>query len=100
MHVEELFVEIEGCPNYAVSNYGTVVNVKTGRELKPWRHSILSKKLLVKLPIDGKRKNFLVHRLVAQAFFVDYSDDIDVKHLSGNIQDNCVTNLHLEMRHE
>jgi len=98
MQVEEVFVEIEGYPNYAVSNYGTVVNAKHNRDLKPWVHSKNVGKLIVKLSRNGVAKNFFVHRLVAQAFFVNYGEEVDVRHISGDYSDNCVTNLHLVER--
>lgn len=96
MRVEELFVVIKGYPNYEVSNYGRVVNVNTDKDLKPWESSKGNKKLMVKLYCSGISKVFFVHRLVAQAFFVDYDEFVDVYHISSNKQDNCVTNLHLE----
>jgi hypothetical protein len=96
MHIEELFVPVEGYPNYTVSNLGTVVNSKKDRDLVPWESSKKSgSKLIVKLYRDGVPCNFFVHRLVAQAFFVDYDDSVDVYHLSADMHDNCVTNLHL-----
>lgn len=95
MQVEEVFVEVPGFPNYAVSNYGTVCNVVTEKDLKPWSHD---GKLLVKLHHEGVSKNLFVHRLVAQAFFVDYDDLVEVYHISPDKLDNCITNLHLERR--
>lgn len=90
--VEEVFVEIPGFPNYAVSNYGSVVNVKTDRDIATTE---TRGKLMVKLYSDGKPKRFFIHRLVAQAFFVDYDEDVHVYHVSDDKHDNCVTNLHL-----
>lgn len=92
MLIEELFVDVPGYPNYAVSNYGCVVNVKTERELKSWEHN---GKLFVKLYSNGVSKNFFVHRLVAQAFFVDYDDIVEVHHISDDKHDNSIGNLHL-----
>jgi hypothetical protein len=92
MFVEEVYVEIPDYPNYAVSNYGCVVNVNTNIELKAWE---VNGKLMVKLYAKGQPKNFFVHRLVAQAFFVDYDDYVDVWHLSEDKHDNCISNLHL-----
>jgi hypothetical protein len=96
MHIEELFVPVLDYPNYSVSNLGTVVNTRRDRDLVPWESSKKSgSKLIVKLYKDGVPANHFVHRLVAQAFFVDYDDEVDVYHLSDNKHDNCVTNLHL-----
>jgi len=96
MQVEEIFVEIPGYSNYAVSNYGTVCNVKHERDLTPQPDS--KGRMLVQLYKNGIPKTFFVHRLVAQAFFVDYDDDADVYHISEDKADNCITNLHLERR--
>lgn len=95
MPVEEIFVEIPGFPNYSVSNYGCVLNTKTGRELKPWSHKGENNKFIVKLWDNGDCQNFFVHRLVAQAFFVDFDEQVDVYHINDNRHDNGVANLHL-----
>lgn len=90
---EEHFVPIEGYKNYEVSNYGRVCNVRTGADLKPRSDSSGFQNVI--LYGYGKPKNFGVHRLVAQAFFVDFNDDIEVKHISGDKTDNSVRNLTL-----
>lgn len=96
MPVEEVFVRVNGYENYAVSNYGSVINAKHNRDLKPWRDlREANSKLMVKLWRAGVPHNFFVHRLVAEAFFVDFDEAVDVYHISLNYQDNCVTNLHL-----
>lgn len=92
MQVEEVFVEIPGFPNYSVSNYGNVVNTRLDRDMK-LQHE--GRRVTVKLWSKGLQKKFFVHRLVAQAFFVDYDEYVDVYHLSEDFDDNCVTNLHL-----
>lgn len=93
MQIDELWVEIPGYPNYVVSNYGEVLNVKTDRSLIPQ----LTKKGVhrVYLYRNGVRKSFYVHRLVAQAFFVGYDDGVEVLHISENRTDNTVLNLTL-----
>lgn len=98
MQVEEIFVEIPGYPNYQVSNYGVVINAVHDKELKPWGHSAKKTKLMVKLWHAGVPQNFFVHRLVAEAFFLDFDGDCDVLHISTDFTDNCVTNLHLIAR--
>lgn len=93
MFVEEVFVEIPGYSNYAVSNYGSVVNVKTERDMTLEERD---GKYLVSLYSNGVRRRFFVHRLVAQAFFVDFDSAVEVWHISSDLHDNCITNLHLE----
>lgn len=89
---DEIWVEV-GIAAYEVSNYGRVVNANTGRELKPSP----DKKgyLRVALYHGGKRHDVFVHRLVARAFFLNYSSGVEVKHKNDNKEDNTVLNLTL-----
>ena len=91
--LEELWVPVEGFPNYEVSNYGRVVNVITGRELKPIAHR--TGYVRAKLFKNGEYSWFYVHRLVAQAFFVDYDEEYCVE-LINQIRTDCtVANITL-----
>lgn len=93
-HYEELWVPIEGFPNYEISNYGRVVNIKTEHELQITHTKY--KPDTVRLYRNGKMRQFYVHRLVAQAFFLNYRDDIEVLRLNPYaIHDNSVLNLTL-----
>ncbi len=47
----------------------------------------------VETNIDGKRKRYYVHRLVAKAFLLNPNDYTDVNHVDGNKQNNHVNNL-------
>jgi len=83
---------------YQVSNKGQVKRVAGGkgavldRILKPTPNG--TGYLGVGLCRDGKRKQMLVHRLVAEAFFgPPPSPDHEVNHKSGNKTDNRVENL-------
>jgi hypothetical protein len=64
--MEEEFRVIKDYENYSVSNFGNVINNKTGRILKPgidgggYYHVILHK--------DGIRKTCKIHRLLANTF--------------------------------
>ncbi len=84
--LEELWVPVEGFPNYEVSNYGRVVNVNSGRELKAVPHH--SGFLKINLFRDNVRHYFYLHRLVARAFFVDYSEEYTVE-LINKIRNDC-----------
>lgn len=89
--LEEFWVAVELLPNYEVSNYGRVINIRTQRELKacPTGKGYSQ----VKLYYKGVSYPVYVHRLVAMAFFVDYEEGIEVKHLNENLSDNGVLNL-------
>ena len=77
--------------NYAVSNYGNVKNLRTGKLLKP---SVNHKGYLIfQLSIDNKKKNFRGHRLVAMAFIPNPENLPEVDHKNGNRQYNRDTNL-------
>lgn len=93
MNLEELFVDIEGFPNYIVSNYGRVINRVHGWDLKVFRGH--DGHCRVKLYNAGAPKNKQVHHLVAQAFFVDWEEGLEVLHIIADFDDNSVTNLTL-----
>lgn len=93
-NMEEIWKEIEGYPNYQVSNMGRVKRLSTGyyrrteKILKPqlqnngYLHIILSQK--------DKTKCILVHRLVAQAFMPNPNNLPQVNHKDENKQNNMV----------
>ena len=94
VELEELWVPIEGYPNYEISNYGRVVNVNTDHELAI--NCTKYKPSSVRLFKNGVPKAFYVHRLVAQAFFLNYRDDVEVLHVNKrHIHDNSVMNITL-----
>lgn len=90
---EERWVAVEGFPNYEVSSYGRVFNVKFQRYLMINAHK--DTYCYVKLSREGVQSTFLVHRLVARAFFVNYRNGYEIAHLNKNHEDNTVANLHL-----
>ena len=89
-------------PDYQVSNYGNVksltlwnghryVRRKEPKLLKP---SISTTGYLkVKMRIDGIKKDFKIHRLVATAFIEPIPGKEFVNHLDGNKTNNDVSNL-------
>ena len=88
----EQWKKIEGYDNYLVSDRGFIRNSKTktfleGSITKQGYNSVaLSKK--------NKAKNFLVHRLVAQAFIPNTENKEIVKHRDGDNENNDVSNLY------
>lgn len=94
--MKEEWVEIEGYPNYAVSNYGNVLNIQRDRILTPRPND--EGHLRVSLSNGGIVRDFYIRRLVAAAFFIDYDPRHQVFHWNDNKEDNSVTNLRLRKR--
>ena len=91
MSVFETFVEIEGFEKYEASNLGRVRNIKSGIVLKPWitkdgylRHCLYK---------HNKRKNLLLHRIIATAFIDNPEKKPQVNHIDENKLNNDLSNL-------
>ena len=87
----ETFVKIEGFEKYEVSNLGRVRNAKSGRILKP--HLIQSGYLKHSLYGYDKRKNLLLHRILATAFIDNPEGKPCVNHIDENKLNNDLSNL-------
>lgn len=95
--MEEVWKPIEHFPNYNVSNFGNVKNVRTNRVLQPVR---LKKQygyecFHVKLYNESRKKGYnnKVHRLVAIAFIPNPQSKPLVDHIDRNTSNNHVSNL-------
>lgn len=88
--IEEQWAEIEGFPDYAVSNHGQVKSLRFNRMLTPRSNSYGL--LRVTLYHEKQAKEFYVHHLVAAAFIDGYIPGRQVRHRQDN-QDNNVYNL-------
>ena len=75
---------------YDVSDMGRVRNHQTGHVLKPWNTNGY---LYVKLWNDKGRRNFTIHRLVADAFLGGIRKGMEVNHKNGIKHDNRAVNL-------
>jgi hypothetical protein len=105
--MKEIWKDIEGYEGrYQVSNYGNVKSLyqeyhgghgKKQLIIRPEKLLALNKNnhgySQVALCKDGKSKSKKVHRLVAEAFFINYGDKPQVNHIDGDRLNNHVNNL-------
>lgn len=93
---------------YKVSNYGRIKSLKKSKIMKCYemkidkyqqgRESTTGNYYLIvhigsaKYKID---KHFSIHRLVAQAFLNNYSDDLQVNHIDGKKNNNRIDNIEM-----
>lgn len=89
--MQEIYREIKGFNGiYSVSTKGNVRNNKTGRILKTFLRNGYER---VGLSNKGKRKNYSVHRLVAESFLGNYNAKPNVDHINTVRNDNRAINL-------
>ena len=89
--------KIEEFPNYNVSNFGNVINIKTNKIIKL---NIKSDYYHVGLINNINRNIFKVHRLVAIAFIENPENKPEVNHKDKNKLNNNVSNLEWNTRLE
>ena len=94
--VNEIWKDIKDYSNYMVSNLGRVksLNYKnTDKEkiLKPYKNR--EGYLRVELSKNGNGKQYLIHRLVAEAFIDNPNNLPQIDHINTNKTNNRVCNL-------
>lgn len=93
---------------YEVSNLGRVKSLSKKQRVNIKNNNLITKReKILKLRNDkygyvrcmlyGKEKPVLkqVHRLVAEAFLKNYSNELEVNHKDCNVTNNCVFNLEM-----
>lgn len=99
MEQNKIWKEVSGFEGlYAVSNNGEIKGLKSGKILRP--RPTKNDYLMVYLSKNGKQKNYLIHRLVAQEFINNPDGKLEVNHLDGDKSNNCTTNLEWSTRGE
>lgn len=88
----EVFKDIKGYPNYQISNYGRVWNKKKQKYI-PFYITNSGYCQVHMYAINGKRKNELIHRLVALTFIENPNNLPEVNHKDKNKMNNTVENL-------
>lgn len=90
--MSEEWREILGFENmYQVSNQGRIFSLRNNKILKPKKTR--TGYYRVSLSAKGIRKDYLVHRLVANAFIPNPEKKLTVNHINENKHDNCIENL-------
>lgn len=90
---EEKWKEIEEYPNYLISNYGRIMNIRTKRLLKPYADNC-GGYLCVSLWKNNRGTTKRVHQLVYAIFYKD--DNLKgyvINHIDGNKKNNYYLNL-------
>ena len=75
---------------YQISSDGDVMSLRKKKIMKPFDNNGY---LRIGLSKDGKRKNYLIHRLVAKAFLVKGVDENEINHIDLNKKNNSYKNL-------
>lgn len=94
--VKETWAPVEGFPDYAVSNYGEVMNARLGHILHPRMNSYGH--FRVTLRADGRSVDFYVHRLVAATFAGGFTPHCHVYPVDGDWGNAEITNLRIKGR--
>jgi len=88
-------IQIPGFPDYFV-NETNIISTKYGKH-KVLKQSINSKgyKQVVISDVNKIKKACVVHRLIAQAYLKDFSEDLQVDHKDRNKLNNDISNLRM-----
>ena len=82
---------------YYVTDKQEVYNVTTKRYVKPYLASggrnPNKKYLAIGIYINGKRKNILYHRLLAEVFIANPDNLPQINHIDGDVLNNSISNL-------
>ena len=76
---------------YAISNYGKIRSCISNKVLKPVKMN--TGYYRISLCKNKNKREFYIHRLVAQHFLNNNKNLTEVNHIDGNKSNNCVTNL-------
>lgn len=77
--------------NFEISEYGVILNTKTG---KYRNYSISSTNYFkIKLMVNGKNKTYKIHQLVYASFIGDIDENLTINHIDCNRYNNHYSNL-------
>lgn len=89
--IEEIWRPIQDCPDYSISNFGNVKNIKTNYLLKI--NSKIDRYTKVTLKDNNKNKTCSIHRLVGIAFIDNPENKPTINHINRMKNDNRIENL-------
>lgn len=90
--MNECWKPIIGYENlYKISNLGNVLSLRKNKILK--HHMITGGYFIVQLSKNKKSRNWLVHRLVAEAFIDNPNNLPEINHKDENKSNNVASNL-------
>ena len=81
------------CTNYGAKEDGTILNLKTMRNVKPWMNNCGY--LYVNVRLNKKTKTYRLHRFVYECFIGDIPPELQVDHIDNDKVNNCIDNLQL-----
>ena len=84
-------MEIEGFENYMIFEDSTVVNLITGKVMKPQSDGNGYNR--VRLSKNGEQTHKSVHRLLGQAYIDNPENKPFIDHIDGNTHNNDLSNL-------
>lgn len=91
--------EIPFAKRYKVTEQGEIISFKTGKPMSPVMIHNGYLRVLIKCD-DGRKKSFLVHRLVAMTYLPNPDNKKEVNHKNGIKADNRPCNLEWVSRNE
>lgn len=94
MEIEEVWAEVLDFPDYEVSNYGYIRNIRLGHDLRPNADSYGYQR--VTLSRDGISHYRYLHQLIAQAFLTGWEQSVRIIHLDGDRNNNHILNLRFQ----
>ena len=88
-------IKIENFDRYYVTKNGEVISVKNDKTIRRKTYITKNGYEIVKLAKKGKYVRKLVHRLVAEAYIPNFTNNLEVNHIDGNKLNNSLSNIEL-----
>ena len=83
---------IKGFENYVIFEDGVIINIETGKELKPYLEKAIGY-YRAGLSKNKNKHKFYIHRLIAEAYIPNPHNKPEVDHINRIRNDNRIENL-------